>query len=198
MARGRKPTRTLEENFRIGNPRKLKKPAAKVPTSPPKEVEDLAGSDTDPGINPDIPVMPKWMKGTAAEVWEETLEIFAESGYLHRIDRFLLVEFCSATGIALDAQQKLAECEHVTTRNANNTHSPDPNLKVAREAWAQVRKCAKELGITPPERKKAGLNFGKRQLEGGNGTQVGGAQGVESGVPLTAAQQRILGLRKGS
>lgn len=198
MARGRKPTRTVEENFKLGNPRKLKKPAAKLPVSPPKEIEDLAGSDTKDGANGNDIAMPSWMKGTAAEVWEETTEIFAASGYLSAIDKYLLVQFCAATGIALDAQQRLAESPQIAIKNANNTHSPSPDLKIAREAWAEARKVAKDLGITPPERKRAGLVLNGRSLDRGDGKTSGGTEGKEPGVPLTAAQQRVLGLRKGS
>lgn len=202
MPRGRPRKRTPEENKRLGNPgkRKVKGIEADHP-----DASDLVQGDAKPQRKPSKPlVKPQWLTGTAAKVWKEMTDALRDLDVLHRIDTYLLVEYCTWTGIALDKQKEIAQAPTLSRMTAGDQEHPIAAIKLAKEAWEQSRKAYKALGLGPIERKKANITLNDANktvpntsgLEGGNPATDNGSTRTKSGVLLTPTQQWVLGLRK--
>ena len=206
MPAGRPRKRSEAENKRLGNPgkRKVKGVATEHP-----DMGNLAEDPTDPPATfapTSLPEPPDWLDDAARVVWDRVINDFGHTGFFAAADTSLLIEYCEWTAHAEQLQADLRK-KGLYKKRSGGEPVQRAEVKICRETWDHARKCGKELGLTPPERKKAGLNLndgsggkkgspGSGKLETGNAGPDNGIAITQSGILLTATKQWILGFTK--
>lgn len=119
----------------------------KLEGNPGKRQLDKNESKPAPAIPPTCPT---WLDKEAKREWRRVIPEMIKAGTITREARSILAAYCSACSEFRQAQEVLNE--KGLTQLARHGEAPRPEVKIAREARAQMRALAAELGLTPKSR----------------------------------------------
>lgn len=100
-----------------------------------------------------LPVCPRDLSDDAKREWKRVGRILAENELLSRLDQAALTSYCLSWERWTKAERELRN-EELVSISGNGTAFPNPLLKIAAAANAQMLKWARELGLTPAARQK--------------------------------------------
>ena len=130
----------------------------------PDEVKRLQGTLRKHRITPNQPVftgtakLPVWLQGHAREEWKRVAPQLRALGMLTAVDLAMFAAYCQAFGDYIDLTVRLGNLEVTTMttedvkeRVAAQVHARSVATQ-RRQAYQQMRECAREFGFTPTSR----------------------------------------------
>ena len=142
--RGRKPTPI---NLRLikGNPGK--RPIPEEPKPPPA-----------------VPDKPDWLDEEASKEWDRVVPQLMALGILSRLDRAILVAYCTAWSNVLRLSQELEDVGWwIPTGEGGRKRNPA--AASFREACERLQKTAAEFGMTPSSRVRLAVPGAAEELD---------------------------------
>jgi P27 family predicted phage terminase small subunit len=166
--------RSAEEHLRAGDPSKIGKkkllkmieeekrgkPAAVQPSKAKpkaKPAEKVVAITDSARLEVLTPVLPAFVKSKEAiDHWNDIVPKLVAEGLVRAVDSVPLGQYCNYIGKAIKAENELAKHKSEFIKCSGNTFMPRPEVKAAKEYWAEAMKLLKQLGLTPGARKKRG------------------------------------------
>lgn len=100
-----------------------------------------------------LPPCPKELSDEARKEWRRVARLLAESELLSQLDLGALTSYAVAWARWRKAEHELTS-EDLVSISGNGTAFPNPLLKIAKDANAQMLKWAVQLGLTPASRQR--------------------------------------------
>lgn len=119
----------------------------------PERSQEATGRKT-VKLPPAAPSPPESLKGEGLREWKRIVPDLDQRGLLAKVDRAVLVEYCTAWANSRDAQAIL-EQEGLIVEDGDGDFRKNPAWQIWREATALTAALAKELLITPSSRLRA-------------------------------------------
>lgn len=104
-----------------------------------------------------VPVPPKTMSAEAKAEWRRVMPILVERRVLSAADLHAVERFCEAAGDIVAAREAIAR-DGAYVENRLGELKRHPAFATLREATAESRRWAAELGLTPASRSRAGAH----------------------------------------
>ena len=93
------------------------------------------------------------MSREAANEWQRVMHHYAASGVITQVDRAALAAYCELYARAREAERALRETGLVITDDKGR-QVPNPYVRIADRAYAEMRAYAVEFGMTPSSRSR--------------------------------------------
>lgn len=106
---------------------------------------------------------PDWLIKEALEVWDRLKPDLVRMKTLTFLDVDLFGKYCQLIGTAIKCERVIAK-KGAHVKHKNNTFSPRPEVKLAKESWAQAEKLAGHFGLSPKVRKAMNLTVPPRSM----------------------------------
>lgn len=104
-------------------------------------------------IDDKIPSPPSFLDTEALKEWHRVAPLLFEAGLLSSLDKTALSGYCVAWSRFLAAEKQLEGQEMLISSPTGNL-SPNPLIRISRQAQEQFLSAAKLFGITPASRSK--------------------------------------------
>jgi P27 family predicted phage terminase small subunit len=97
------------------------------------------------------PEQPEWLTAAAAEIWQRLVPDLAAMGTVFRCDELVLAAYCEA-GARLQTSADMVARTGLVIRDRDGNARKNPAVAMERDATADVRMLARELGLSPSAR----------------------------------------------
>jgi P27 family predicted phage terminase small subunit len=98
-----------------------------------------------------LPDAPDWLGDDGVVEWKRVGQELLEKNVLTLADLPSFAGYCASLERAIGAERALQHGDYVITTPAGFGQAR-PEIAIARQAWAEVRKFAQEFGMTPSSR----------------------------------------------
>jgi P27 family predicted phage terminase small subunit len=100
-----------------------------------------------------VPQCPRHLKGDAKTEWKRVTKELHAIGVLARIDRAVLVAYCTAWGDLVNAEAQIEEEGAVIVSDKGGMYQ-NPWVAIKKRSMDQIVKYAAEFGMTPSSRSR--------------------------------------------
>jgi len=94
------------------------------------------------------------MSREAAVEWQRVMRHYAASGVITQVDRAGLAAYCELYARIREAERCIHETGLVITDPKTQRQVPNPYVRIADRAYAEMRAYAVEFGMTPSSRSR--------------------------------------------
>ena len=115
------------------------------------------------------PTCPSFLGKNGRREWRRVVKILVSSGVMTDLDRGILAKYCSAWERVLAAAKIIDEDKQYVRRNGEKYYL-SPAVKLLEQAFDQMEKAARELGMTPSSRSRVQVTKGSKD-DGKQGKQ---------------------------
>lgn len=98
-----------------------------------------------------LPKCPGFLRGAGRAEWKRVGQELLDKRVLASADMAAFAGYCASLERAVEAEEVLRE-QGYTLETPQGFEQARPEVSIARQAWAEVRKFAQEFGITPSAR----------------------------------------------
>jgi P27 family predicted phage terminase small subunit len=123
-------------------------------------MKELAGNPGKRAINKKepkpmsaVPQCPRHLKGDAKTEWKRVTKELHKIGVLSRIDRAVLVAYCTAWGDLVTAEAQIEDEGAVIVSDKGGMYQ-NPWVAIKKRSMDQIVKFAAEFGMTPSSRSR--------------------------------------------
>jgi P27 family predicted phage terminase small subunit len=98
------------------------------------------------------------LSAEARAEWRRVSRCLHQLGLLTGVDRAVLAAYCQAHGRWVQAERALAESGSLTIVTSRGNTVPNPLIRIANQAMADMARYASEFGMTPSARTRVATN----------------------------------------